>query len=171
MCVSTCYSSLVPANSLSVSQAHELIIIYDYSLQLCHPSILCSGRTYSPRSRAAVNWKMVRVCWCLCRFIRSLPILHANLGGFATAVQKQYGGLEKLKSSLNAAAMSIQGSGWAWLVRRLPHPQARWWSKFNHDIKYFQAYNQKEKTLAITTTGNQDPLTAPLVPIIGIDMW
>ncbi|EGG05480.1 Mn superoxide dismutase [Melampsora larici-populina 98AG31] len=69
-------------------------------------------------------------------------------GAFAKAVQEQYGGLEKLKANMNAAAMGIQGSGWAWL-----------------------AVNIKEKKLTITSTGNQDPLTAPLVPIIGIDMW
>ncbi|KAI8444238.1 Fe-Mn family superoxide dismutase, variant [Phakopsora pachyrhizi] len=68
-------------------------------------------------------------------------------GRFSQAVSQEFGGLEQLKSSLNAAAMSIQGSGWAWL-----------------------GLDTKSKRLIITTTGNQDPLT-PQVPIIGIDMW
>lgn len=40
-------------------------------------------------------------------------------GVFAKAVQEQYGGLENLKTSVNAAAMKIQGSGWVWLVSPL----------------------------------------------------
>lgn len=37
-------------------------------------------------------------------------------GELAKAVQNQYGGLDGLKSAVNATAMGIQGSGWAWLV-------------------------------------------------------
>ncbi|MBW0474314.1 hypothetical protein O181_014029 [Austropuccinia psidii MF-1] len=68
-------------------------------------------------------------------------------GHFSKAVHEQFGGFEQLKISVNAEAMSIQGSGWAWL-----------------------GYDTKTKKLVITSTGNQDPLT-PQVPIIGIDMW
>ncbi|KAI7951084.1 hypothetical protein MJO29_009758 [Puccinia striiformis f. sp. tritici] len=68
-------------------------------------------------------------------------------GSFSKAVQQDFGGLEQLKSSMNASAMSIQGSGWAWL-----------------------GYDSKLKKLVIVNTGNQDPLT-PQIPILGIDMW
>ncbi|KAG0147413.1 hypothetical protein CROQUDRAFT_656146 [Cronartium quercuum f. sp. fusiforme G11] len=69
-------------------------------------------------------------------------------GEFSKAVNQQYGSLDGLKSAVNAVALGIQGSGWAWL-----------------------AFNQKEKKLVITSTGNQDPLTAPLTALLGIDMW
>ncbi|KAI7961539.1 hypothetical protein MJO28_002028 [Puccinia striiformis f. sp. tritici] len=62
--------------------------------------------------------------------------------GQQCAVQQDSGGLEQLKSSMNASAMSIQGSG----------------------------YDSKLKKPVIVNTGNQDPL-APQVPILGIDMW
>lgn len=68
-------------------------------------------------------------------------------GLFSQAVERDFGGYEQLKSSLNASALAIQGSGWAWL-----------------------GYDTKLKKLVIVNTGNQDPLT-PQIPIIGIDMW
>lgn len=68
-------------------------------------------------------------------------------GLFSQAVQKDFGSLEQLKSSMNASALAIQGSGWAWL-----------------------GYDTKSKKLVISNTGNQDPLT-PQIPILGIDMW
>jgi len=68
-------------------------------------------------------------------------------GLFSQAIKQEFGDLEKLKGSVNAAALSIQGSGWAWL-----------------------GLDSRTKKLTITTTDNQDPLT-PQVPIIGIDMW
>lgn len=37
-------------------------------------------------------------------------------GPLADAIKADFGGLDGLKSSLNAAALGIQGSGWAWLV-------------------------------------------------------
>ncbi|OAV98616.1 hypothetical protein PTTG_09275 [Puccinia triticina 1-1 BBBD Race 1] len=68
-------------------------------------------------------------------------------GSFSKAVQQDFGGLDQLKSAMNASAMSIQGSGWAWL-----------------------GYDTKMKKLIIANTGNQDPLD-PQIPILGIDMW
>jgi len=36
-------------------------------------------------------------------------------GPLADQVNKDFGGLEGLKKAVNAAALGIQGSGWAWL--------------------------------------------------------
>lgn len=36
-------------------------------------------------------------------------------GPLADQVQKDFGGLDGLKKAVNAAALGIQGSGWAWL--------------------------------------------------------
>ncbi|BGP14583.1 Superoxide dismutase [Mn], mitochondrial [Rhodosporidiobolus nylandii] len=62
-------------------------------------------------------------------------------------VQKDFGGLDGLKKAVNAAALGIQGSGWAWL-----------------------GYNPTTKKLEAVSTANQDPLLG-YVPLVGIDMW
>ncbi|GAA5855571.1 hypothetical protein JCM8547_007893 [Rhodosporidiobolus lusitaniae] len=68
-------------------------------------------------------------------------------GPLAEQVEKDFGGLEGLKKAINAAALGIQGSGWAWL-----------------------GYNPTSKKLEAVTTANQDPLLG-YVPLLGIDMW
>ncbi|KAJ8296027.1 Superoxide dismutase [Mn], mitochondrial [Rhodotorula toruloides] len=50
-------------------------------------------------------------------------------------VQQDFGGLDGLKKAVNAAALGIQGSGWAWL-----------------------GYNPTTKKLEAVSTANQDPL-------------
>ncbi|KAH9818913.1 Mn superoxide dismutase [Melampsora americana] len=69
-------------------------------------------------------------------------------GALATAVQAQYGGLDNLKTKMNAAGSMFQGSGWLWL-----------------------ACDKTSKKLSIVTTNNQDPLVGSLTPLIAIDMW
>ncbi|KAG8690003.1 hypothetical protein FRC11_014466 [Ceratobasidium sp. 423] len=56
--------------------------------------------------------------------------------------------LKQFKEEFTAAALGIQGSGWAWLV-----------------------HNSAKKRLEIITTPNQDPVLAPYVPLFGVDMW
>ncbi|GAA5884587.1 hypothetical protein JCM6882_005308 [Rhodosporidiobolus microsporus] len=68
-------------------------------------------------------------------------------GPLAEQVEKDFGGLEGLKKALTAAALGIQGSGWAWL-----------------------GYNPTSKKLEVVSTANQDPLLG-YVPLVGIDMW
>ncbi|BGP38608.1 Superoxide dismutase [Mn], mitochondrial [Rhodotorula kratochvilovae] len=68
-------------------------------------------------------------------------------GPLAEQVQKDFGGLDGLKKAVNAAALGIQGSGWAWL-----------------------GYNPTTKKLEAVATANQDPLLG-YVPLVGIDMW
>ena len=38
-------------------------------------------------------------------------------GPLADAVKADFGSIEELKKAVNANALGIQGSGWAWLVR------------------------------------------------------
>nr|QBH73417.1 manganese-iron superoxide dismutase [Liposcelis bostrychophila] len=68
----------------------------------------------------------------------------------ACAINKDFGSLDKLREVLSAAAVGVQGSGWAWLGL---HPIS--------------------KTLQVATCANQDPLqpTTGLVPLLGIDVW
>ncbi|MDR2512258.1 MAG: superoxide dismutase [Puniceicoccales bacterium] len=77
----------------------------------------------------------------------------APIGALAEAITKTFGGLDELKEKFNAAALSRFGSGWAWLIV------------------------QPDKTLAVTSTPNQDsPLMgnladAPGKAVLGLDVW
>ncbi|BFZ54816.1 Superoxide dismutase [Mn], mitochondrial [Savitreella phatthalungensis] len=68
-------------------------------------------------------------------------------GALSDAIEKEFGGLEKLKGDFNAALASIQGSGWGWLVK-----------------------DASTGRLKIVTTANQDPITGDKV-ILGVDAW
>ncbi|KAI8848022.1 superoxide dismutase 2 [Chytridium lagenaria] len=69
-------------------------------------------------------------------------------GVLLSAIQKDFGNLDDFISKFNASTVAVQGSGWGWLV-----------------------YNKVSKKLEITTTANQNPITGPLVPLLGIDVW
>ncbi|XP_055589147.1 superoxide dismutase [Mn], mitochondrial [Uranotaenia lowii] len=68
----------------------------------------------------------------------------------AEAIERDFHGLENFKKEMKAAAVAVQGSGWAWL-----------------------GYNKKTKALQVAACPNQDPLeaTTGLVPLFGIDVW
>ncbi|CAO3600459.1 unnamed protein product [Absidia cylindrospora] len=68
-------------------------------------------------------------------------------GALSEAINKQYGTFEEFQKQFNAAAVGVQGSGWAWL-----------------------GYNKQSKQLEIATTNNQDPLLH-LTPLLGVDVW
>lgn len=69
-------------------------------------------------------------------------------GNLKTAIDKDFGSLDKLKDSLKKSALDVFGSGWAWLV------------------------SDKDGKLSIINTTNQDsPISQNLIPIIGIDVW
>ena len=72
----------------------------------------------------------------------------APSGELAKAINAKFGSLSGFQDKLTAAAMSVFGSGWAWLVK-LP-----------------------DGTLAIETTSNQDsPLTIGHKPVLTVDVW
>jgi Fe-Mn family superoxide dismutase len=84
--------------------------------------------------------------------IMAPPTGQEPVGIFAEAIETELGGLEKMKSDMNAAGMSRFGSGWVWLCVKA------------------------DKTLCICSTPNQDnPLMdiaeCPGTPILGIDVW
>ena len=68
-------------------------------------------------------------------------------GELRTAIDRDFGGLEEMKSKFNAALAGIQGSGWGWL-----------------------GYHAERGRPDIITTANQDPLVSH-TPIIGVDAW
>jgi len=71
----------------------------------------------------------------------------APTGSLAAAIDAELGGLEELKSKLNAAGAARFGSGWAWLV-------------------------VDGGKLAVVSTPNQDsPLTDGQTPVLGVDVW
>ncbi len=71
-------------------------------------------------------------------------------GELATAINKQWGSLQKFIEKFNATAAPVQGSGWCWL-----------------------GFCKETGDLFIETCLNQDPLegTKGLIPLLGIDVW
>ncbi|KAF3035049.1 Superoxide dismutase [Mn], mitochondrial [Didymella keratinophila] len=66
-------------------------------------------------------------------------------------IEATWGNEDKFKEAFNAALLSIQGSGWGWLIK---------------------VETGKEQRLAIVTTRDQDPVVGKgEVPIFGVDMW
>ncbi|MFN8588747.1 MAG: superoxide dismutase [Candidatus Eisenbacteria bacterium] len=69
-------------------------------------------------------------------------------GELLGALDRGFGGFDAFQAKFDAAAMSVFGSGWAWLV------------------------SDTKGTVRIVTTPNQDsPLTAGDVPLLGLDVW
>jgi len=72
----------------------------------------------------------------------------APIGELAKAIDLKFGSLSAFEDKLTAAAVSVFGSGWAWLVK-LP-----------------------DGSLSIETTPNQDsPITLGHTPVLGVDVW
>lgn len=71
-------------------------------------------------------------------------------GELLEAINRDFGSLQKLKDTMSAASIAVQGSGWGWL-----------------------GYNKQSGRLHITACANQDPLqgTTGLIPLLGIDVW
>ncbi|MFZ5390745.1 MAG: superoxide dismutase [Patescibacteria group bacterium] len=64
------------------------------------------------------------------------------------AIDKSFGSMEKFKEQFNQTAVSLFGSGWAWLVKK------------------------SDTNLIIMTTNNQDsPISQGMEPILGLDVW
>lgn len=68
-------------------------------------------------------------------------------GKLGALIDKEFGSFSALQEKFSAAAVGVQGSGWAWL-----------------------GFNKAQGRLEIATCANQDPLLG-LVPLIGIDVW
>ncbi|CEP21028.1 SOD3 [Cyberlindnera jadinii] len=69
-------------------------------------------------------------------------------GPLADAVEKEYGTFDQLISLTNSKLASIQGSGWAWIVK-----------------------NKENGSIEVVTTANQDTVGPELIPLIAIDAW
>lgn len=72
----------------------------------------------------------------------------APTGAVADAINKQFGSFDKFKEQFSQAAVTLFGSGWAWLVRK------------------------PDGTLAILQTSNAaNPLTTGDKPLLTCDVW
>lgn len=69
-------------------------------------------------------------------------------GELTTAIDKTFGSFSRFQDAFAKAALSVFGSGWAWLIV------------------------DKKGVLSITTTANQDsPLSLGQYPVLGLDVW
>ncbi|PCI20878.1 superoxide dismutase [Candidatus Wolfebacteria bacterium] len=69
-------------------------------------------------------------------------------GQLAQAITDSFGDFSTFKNEFNSAALSVFGSGWAWLIK------------------------DADNKLKIITTHNQDsPLMEGVRPILGLDIW
>jgi len=71
-------------------------------------------------------------------------------GALAGAIERDFGGLEKLKARFEEAGAKVFGSGWVWLVR-------------NH--------KDSGKLQVCTTAGHDNPLTQGHFPLLVNDVW
>eukprot|EP00051_Salpingoeca_urceolata_P026476 m.477438 g.477438 ORF g.477438 m.477438 type:complete len:233 (-) comp20845_c0_seq1:155-853(-) len=71
-------------------------------------------------------------------------------GDLLSAINKDFGSLDKFRDDFSAKTVAVQGSGWGWL-----------------------GFNKAAGRLEIATCANQDPLqpTTGLIPLLGIDVW
>lgn len=69
-------------------------------------------------------------------------------GDLAKEIARQWGDLGRFKEIMNSKTAAVQGSGWGWLT-----------------------FNRDTRTLEIQTYSNQDPVSGPNVPLLGIDVW
>lgn len=81
-------------------------------------------------------------------------------GSLAKAVARSFGDFQKFKEAFSKAAVSVFGSGWAWLAVNM-----------EYGARSMEQETEKEK-LTIVTTANQDsPVSQGLRPILGLDVW
>ncbi|KAJ5448934.1 Manganese/iron superoxide dismutase [Penicillium cf. griseofulvum] len=81
-------------------------------------------------------------------FWENLAPKSAGGGEPPPAIDTTYGGFGEFQSKMNAALASIQGSGWAWLVK-----------------------DKQTGQISIRTYANQDPVVGQFEPLLGIDAW
>lgn len=74
--------------------------------------------------------------------------MKGRIGALADAIKSTFGSFDELKKQWTAKALSIQGSGWAYL-----------------------GLDRETKALGLYTTANQDTLPRGIAPVLGIDMW
>ncbi|CAM6035217.1 unnamed protein product [Sphagnum compactum] len=70
-------------------------------------------------------------------------------GNLASAIESEFGSLDKLIAKMSTTGAGVQGSGWVWL-----------------------GLIKDMNRLTVETTANQDPLASKgLIPLLGIDVW
>jgi len=70
-------------------------------------------------------------------------------GSLGKALIRDFGSIEKFRWQFKAAAKSVEGSGWGWLV-----------------------YEPMSKRLLVTQMQNQQNMTIPsVIPLLGVDVW
>ena len=72
-------------------------------------------------------------------------------GDLSDAINKSFGSFENFKSEFSAAAASVFGSGWAWLIKR------------NGELKVISTPNQDNPLMDLAAVKG--------TPVLGLDVW
>ncbi len=81
-------------------------------------------------------------------FKKAVTGFEAPKGALAVAIETEWGSFENFKKEFNAAALSLFGSGWAWLVK-----------------------DSAGKLSIVKESNAGNPLTKGLTPILTFDVW
>lgn len=105
--------------------------------------IICDPRDTATFNNAAQIWNHTFYWNCLSPLGGGQP--KANL---ASALEKEFGSVDSFKEQFTQKALTLFGSGWAWLVK------------------------DKKGNLRITQEGNAGtPMTKDLIPLLTCDVW
>lgn len=69
-------------------------------------------------------------------------------GALADSIKQRWEDFDSFKAAFEGVALSLQGSGWTWLVR-----------------------DAGSNALELTTSKDQDVVPAGKIPVLGLDMW
>ncbi|BGP18439.1 hypothetical protein JCM10213_001686 [Rhodosporidiobolus nylandii] len=153
------YNALEPSISEAIMRLHHdrhhatYVANFNAAITSFYAAIKAQNTTEVVRLTSAINFNGGgHINHSL--FWRTLAPVSKGGGSFPSSgplydlVMKEYGSLQNLERIMTMEGAEVQGSGWVWL-----------------------GWNSETGVLQVTTTHNQDLIPAPLVPIIGIDVW
>ena len=76
------------------------------------------------------------------------PTQQAPSQTIQSALNESFDSLENFKTIFNKAALSVFGSGWAWLC-----------------------INEKNQLIVVATANQENPISQNLTPLLGLDVW
>ena len=84
-------------------------------------------------------------------------------GSLFEAIERDFGSFDIFRAEMTAKTVSVQGSGWGWLVSYsliTDSSQTLTMKLYNYYTRVLQGYEKGKDRLVVTTCSNQDPLQA-----------